>query len=149
MNEPRRTIPVPLPLAVWARDGLAAALAKAGLPNDDIHAAGPLFWRFERDDVPVGFGGLEIFEDQALLRSVVTLPPVRNRGIGTAIVASLEAEASIRGCRAIWLVTEKAAGFFVRLGYRACERSEAPTSVREAVPFAHPAAAAAMMKPLA
>jgi N-acetylglutamate synthase-like GNAT family acetyltransferase len=144
----RRTIPVPLPLAVWERDGLAAALAKAGLPTDEIHAAGPLFWRFESDDVPVGFGGLEIFADQALLRSVVTLPPVRSRGIGTAIVASLEAEASIRGCRAVWLVTERAAGFFARLGYRACERSEAPKPVREAAPFAHPAAAAAMMKQL-
>ncbi|HET7679464.1 MAG TPA: GNAT family N-acetyltransferase [Xanthobacteraceae bacterium] len=148
MTGRRRTIPVPLPLAVWERDGLAAALAKAGLPADDICAAGPMFWRFESDDVPVGFGGLEIFDDQALLRSVVTLPPVRNRGIGTAIVASLEAEASIRGCRAAWLVTEKAAGFFARLGYRACERSEAPKPVREAAPFVHPAAAAAMTKQL-
>jgi amino-acid N-acetyltransferase len=78
----------------------------------------------------------------------VTLPPVRSRGIGTAIVASLEAEASIRGCRAVWLVTERATGFFARLGYRACERSEAPKPVREAAPFAHPAAAAAMMKQL-
>ena len=112
MNERRRPIPIPLPLAVWERDGLAAALAKAGLPTEDIQASGPLFWRFENDDVPVGFGGLEIFEDQALLRSVVTLPPVRNRGIGRAIVVSLEAEASIRGCGAAWLVTEKAAGFF-------------------------------------
>ena len=149
MNERRRPIPIPLPLAVWEREGLAAALAKAGLPAEDIQAAGPLFWRFENDDVPVGFGGLEIFEDQALLRSVVTLPPVRNRGIGRAIVVSLEAEASIRGCRAAWLVTKKAADFFVRLGYRACERAEAPKAVREAPPFAYPAAAAAMMKRLA
>jgi amino-acid N-acetyltransferase len=118
------------------------------LPTDDICAAGPLFWRFESDDVPVGFGGLEIVADQALLRSVVTLPPVRHRGIGTAIVTSLEAEASIRGCRAAWLVTDKAAGFFARLGYRACERSEAPQPVREAAPFIHPAAASAMVKRL-
>ena len=148
MTDRRRTIPIPLPLAVWERDGLAAALAKAGLPADDIQAAGPLFWRFESDDVPVGFGGLEIFADHALLRSVVTLPPVRNRGIGKAIVAWLEAEASIRGCGAVWLVTEKAAGFFAGLGYRACERSEAPNAVREAAPFAYPAAAVAMMKRL-
>ncbi len=102
----------------------------------------PLFWRFENDDVPVGFGGLEIFGDQALLRSVVTLPPVRNRGIGNAIVASLETEARIRGCRAVWLVTEKAVAFFAGLGYRACERSEAPKIAREAASFACPATAA-------
>ena len=62
--------------------------------------------------MPVGFGGLEIFGDQALLRSVVTLPPVRNRGIGTAIVSTLEAEARIRGCLAVWLATDQAAAFF-------------------------------------
>ena len=98
--------------------------------------------------VPVGFGGLEIFGDQALMRAVVTLPPVRNRGIGSDIVALLETEARIRGCRTIWLTTNQAKDFFVRLGYRACERSEAPKPVREAAPFALPATATAMMKQL-
>jgi N-acetylglutamate synthase-like GNAT family acetyltransferase len=148
VTERRRPIPIPLPLAVWERDGLAAALAKAGLPADDLESPGLLIWRFENDDVPVGFGGLEIFGDQALLRSVVTLPPVRNRGIGTAIVATLEAEARIRGCRAVWLVTDQAAAFFRGRDYRACERSEAPASIRKAVTFVHPEAAAAMMKRL-
>jgi N-acetylglutamate synthase-like GNAT family acetyltransferase len=148
VTERRRPIPIPLPLAVWERDGLAAALAKAGLPADDLESPGLQFWRFENDDVPVGFGGLEIFGDQALLRSVVTLPPVRNRGIGTAIVTTLEAEARIRGCRAAWLVTDNAAAFFRGRGYRACERSEAPQLIREAAPFAHPETAAAMMKRL-
>ena len=148
MTERRRQIPIPLPLAVWERDGLAAALAKAGLPTDDIQSPGALFWRFENDDVPVGFGGLEIFGDQALLRSVVTLPPVRNHGIGTAIVASLETEARIRNCGAVWLVTDKAAAFFRQRGYRACERSEAPAQVRAATPFIYPAEAAAMTKRL-
>jgi N-acetylglutamate synthase-like GNAT family acetyltransferase len=143
-----RSVPVPLPLAVWERGGLAAALAKAGLPADDLESPGLLLWRFENDDVPVGFGGLEIVGDQALLRSVVTLPPVRNRGIGTAIVTTLEAEARIRGCRAAWLVTDKAADFFRGRGYRACERSEAPKAIREAAPFVHPETAAAMMKRL-
>jgi N-acetylglutamate synthase-like GNAT family acetyltransferase len=143
-----RPIPIPLPLAIWERDGLAAALAKAGLPADDLETSTAMFWRFENDDVPVGFGGLEIFGDQALLRSVVTLPPVRHHGIGTAIVKLLEAEARIRGCRAVWLATDKAGDFFRQRGYRACEREEAPQPIREAPPFVHPAAAPAMMKRL-
>jgi N-acetylglutamate synthase-like GNAT family acetyltransferase len=148
VKERPRPIPVPLPLAVWERDGLAAALGKAGLPTDDLQTTGAMFWRFENDDVPVGFGGLEIFSDHALLRSVVTLPPVRNRGIGTAILASLEAEASIRGCGAIWLVTDKAVDFFARRGYRACDRSEAPQQIRAAASFLRPITAAPMIKRL-
>jgi arsenate reductase/amino-acid N-acetyltransferase len=142
----QRSVPVALPLAVWEREGLAAALAKAGLSTEDLKSEQPLFWRFENDDVPVGFGGLEIFGDQALMRSVVTLPPVRNRGLGSYIVQLLETEARIRGCRAVWLSTRSAGDFFSRLGYCVCDRREAPAPIQQAAPFARPAAAQAMMK---
>jgi N-acetylglutamate synthase-like GNAT family acetyltransferase len=148
VTERHRSVPVPLPLAVWEREGLVAALAKAGLPAADIENEDALFWRFENDDVPVGFGGLEIFGDQALLRSVVALPPVRNHGIGTAIVASLETEARIRHCRAVWVVTDTARDFFARLGYRACERSETPQPIREGALFARCATGTVMTKRL-
>lgn len=83
-----------MPLAAWERDGLKTALAKAGLPADDIGDPHLLFWRFEsRANVPAGFGGLEIHHGDALLRSIVTLPPVRRLGMGSAIVAVLEIEA--------------------------------------------------------
>src|SRR6266446_4683900 len=87
-----------LPLAVWERDALKAALVKAGLPADDIAAPDRLFWRFEReDDMPAGFGGLEIHVPDALMRSVVILPPLRRRGIGRSIGAAVELEARQRG----------------------------------------------------
>ena len=153
MIERQRAIPVPIPipLASFEREGLAAALNKAGLPASDIQSDTPLFWRFENanNPVPVGFGGLEIFGNQALMRSVVTLPPVRKRGLGTHFVALLETEARIRGAHTIWIATgEAAVGFFARLGYRACERTEAPKPVQTAIAFVHPAASTAMVKRL-
>jgi GNAT superfamily N-acetyltransferase len=81
------------PLATWERDGLKAALARAGLPADDIQDDGPLFWRFERDDMPVGFAGIEVHGSDALLRSLVTLPPLRLQGVGGAMVDKMETEA--------------------------------------------------------
>ncbi len=137
------------PLAPFERDGLAAALTKAGLPVEDLEEPGPIFWRFENEDVPVGFGGLEIHGDQALLRSVVTLPPVRQRGIGGAIVAMLEMEARVRHCRNVWLLAP-AADFFTRFGYRQCERSEVPKPIQETAQFARlcPASAVVMTKRL-
>src|SRR5262249_61259629 len=63
------------PLAVWEREGLKAALVKAGLPADDVGDPRLLVWRFETfEDVPVGFGGLGAFRDGALLRPVGALP---------------------------------------------------------------------------
>jgi N-acetylglutamate synthase-like GNAT family acetyltransferase len=50
-------------------------------------------------------------------------PPVRRKGFGSAIVASLEEEAELRSCRSLWLSTTSAAEFFDRLGYVRCDRA--------------------------
>jgi N-acetylglutamate synthase-like GNAT family acetyltransferase len=142
----------PHPLRDGERAALAAALAKAKLPTEDIESPGRLFWRFEtRDEVPVGFGGLEVYGEDALLRSLVTLPPVRSRGVGAAMVAALEFEARLHGCRSMWLITTTAADFFARLGYVRCERAVVPPAIRETTEFSTlcPANADVLMKQLA
>jgi amino-acid N-acetyltransferase len=128
---------VALPLKLGERGALSKALARARLPADDLEAPGPLFWRFETaDSLPVGFGGLEIHGEDALLRSLVILPPLRARGIGAAVVGWLETEAALCQCRAIWLLTDQAAGFFDRLGYAKCDRAVVPENIRETRQFA-------------
>ena len=123
------------PLAIWEREGLKAALGRAGLPAHDIEAEGPLFWRFERDDVPVGFAGIEVHGTDALLRSLVTLPPVRQRGVGGAMVAKMETEARARGARAIYLMADDGA-FFAKLGYAPCAHDRVPPAIAASAPFA-------------
>src|SRR5258708_36045599 len=94
------------PLAAWERDGLKAALLKVRLPADDVGDARVLFWRFETvEDIPVGFGGLEIHGGDALLRSLVTLPPLRQIRMGATMVATVEAEARARSCHGIFVLT--------------------------------------------
>jgi amino-acid N-acetyltransferase len=138
-----------IPLATWERDGLKTALIKAGLPADDVEDAQPLFWRFESyQDIPVGFGGLEVHGSDALLRSVVTLPPVRQVGIGSTIVDMLEGEARARNCRAIYLLTTSQTNFFAGLGYAPCARDAVPNAVQQSRQFTTlcPSTANAMVK---
>ena len=138
-----------LPLAAWERDGLKAALAGAGLPTDDIAEPGRYFWRYSiNDQVPVGFGGLEVHGEDALLRSVVTLPPLRGRGLGRKIVAGLEVEALALKCTVVYLLTTTAQDFFAKLGYAAVERASVPAAIRATAQFASlcPDTAAVMMK---
>ncbi len=139
-----------LPLAPWERDGLRAALARAGLPADDIETEGPLFWRFEREDVPVGFAGIEVHGTDAVLRSLITLPPLRERGIGGAMIEKMDVEARARGASTIYLLTRDLVAFFARLGYVPCERDRLPPAIAAAGPFAQPslADATAMVKQL-
>ena len=144
---PRRRL-LATPLAAWERDGLKAALLKARLPADDVGDARLLFWRFETTDIPVGFGGLEIHGSDALLRSLVTLPPLRQIGMGADMVAMLETEARALNCYAIYLLTASDAKFFGRLGSGPCVRSDVPEAVRGSRQFAELCAptAAAMVK---
>ena len=135
------------PLAPWERDGLRAALTKTGLPADDVADPRLYFWRFETyEDVPVGFGGMGIHDSDAVLRSIVTLPPVRQLGMGGAIVAKLEDEARAHKCHAIYLVTTSEEEFFADHGYAPCKRGEVPAAVRASGEFAAlPASASVMM----
>jgi N-acetylglutamate synthase-like GNAT family acetyltransferase len=139
-----------MPLATFERDGLKAALRKAGLPCEDVEQSGPLFWRFDtEDDIPAGFAGLELHGLDALLRSLVTLPPRRGAGVGRAIVAALEQEARLRGCEAIYLLAP-APDYFARAGYAALSRAAVPEAIRASSQFHSPicASAAAMVKEL-
>jgi len=142
---------VAIPLAPWEREGIKAALVKAKLPADDVADARVLVWRFEAiEGTPVGFGGLEIFGRDALLRSLVTLPPLRQVGMGSAMVATLETEARALKCDAIYLLTASGTDFFARLGYAICARNDVPHAVRGSREFAAlcPADAVAMFKRL-
>jgi amino-acid N-acetyltransferase len=132
---PRRLLAIPL--APWERDGLKAALVKSGLAVEDIGNPAILFWRFESlEDIPVGFGGIELHGRDALLRSVVTLPPLRKVGMGAAIVAGLEIEARALKCEGAYVITACLRKFFARLGYVNCAADNVPEEIRASGEFA-------------
>ncbi len=125
------------PLPQWERSALILALGRAGLATDDVDKPGRLFWRFEtREQVLVGFGGLEVYAPDALIRSVLTVPPVRGHGYGRALVEALEVEAVVLKCATAWLITTSAPDFFAHLGYVACPRDAAPAVIRATRQFA-------------
>jgi amino-acid N-acetyltransferase len=124
------------PLAAWERDGIKTALIKTGLQADDVTDPRLLLWRFESSaDIPAGFGGLEIHGRDALMRSIVILPPLRGMGMGSAIVTALEGEARALNCRSVYLITLSEADFFARLGYGACRRTDVPEAIQQSHHF--------------
>ncbi len=131
-------------------DGLRAALAGAGLPVDDLADAGRSFYRFSRDGETVGFGGLELYGEAALLRSIVVLSDRRGFGFGHAITSGLLDQAHRKGAGAAYLLTESAAPFFLSLGFRPVAREEAPAEIRMTRQAASlcPASAALMVRSL-
>ncbi len=104
-------------------------LTLADLPTSDL-ADGARFYAVEDEVDLIGFGGLEGTGPDQLVRSVVTVPGLRHRGLGPTVVGRLVDQARRDGAQRLWLLTTKADRFFADLGWMAVERARAPQTVR-------------------
>lgn len=84
----------------------------------------------------VACGGIEVCGPNGLLRSLAVHPSARSRGLGTVLVASLEARARQLGISSLHLLTEDAVAYFERLGYRRLRRTDAPDAIAQTPQFA-------------
>ncbi|MBP2295501.1 arsenic resistance N-acetyltransferase ArsN2 [Azospirillum rugosum] len=115
---------------------LAELLAADGLPTGDLTAPGRHFWRVEDGDGLLGYGGLEAYGADGLLRSVVVPVERRGGGAGRAVVAAVSEEARRLGVERLWLLTIGVAGFFERLGFQRADRKSAPADIAASAQFA-------------
>lgn len=123
----------PLTINQVTLDGLpalAAALGAASLPADDIDLPGRTFYRFTSPaGEVVGYGGVELYGSDALLRSIVVQPGHRRHGYGKAVVARLMAEAGAAKVKAAYLLTTSAKAFFEKAGFTVIDRAAAPAAI--------------------
>ncbi len=98
-------------------------LETEGLPVDILEHQKWKLWVAEESGLVVGSGALEVYGEDALLRSVAIDKRLKGQGLGKKMVEFLEKEALRRGVRTLWLLTETAAWFFPRLGYDTVPRS--------------------------
>lgn len=132
----------------WPR--LATLLTDSALPLEGLedHLDATIV---ARDATTIlGCAGLEVYGADALLRSVAVAADHRGRGLGEALTAAAIALARRRNVRAIYLLTETAAGFFPRFGFEETTRATVPAAVKQSVEFASvcPASATVMVLPL-
>lgn len=112
-------------------EAVCRVLEAAKLSSGDLHAAQLEHFRgIYEGDVLVAVGGIEPHGRDALLRSVVTTPEARGRGLAGQIVGELEAYARRIGIELICLLTETAEGYFEQSGYEVCRRDQAPATIR-------------------
>jgi amino-acid N-acetyltransferase len=95
----------------------------------------------------IGCAALELYGNDALLRSVAVEPSFKGSGVGTGLtVAALEL-ARRHHVRRVYLLTETAAEFFPRFGFAPVQRGAVPAAVRQSVEFTRlcPESAAVML----
>ena len=110
---------------------LVDALMETHLLADDLQGADRCFFRFRRlGGAVVGYGGFERYGGDALLRSMVVLPPMRGTGIGRNLARLLLRRAFDDGARQAYALTTTAAAFFEKIGFAPLDRGAAPASIR-------------------
>jgi amino-acid N-acetyltransferase len=117
------------------REAVHALLRSCGLPLDGFDE--PIVTAIVARDATrvAGSAALELYPPYALLRSVAVKPSYRGRGLGQFLTAEALALARARGIGAVYLLTETAAGFFPRFGFRPVTRETVPLEVRQSVEF--------------
>jgi len=126
-------------------------LAANGLPTEDLNPQShPEFLVIRRDGRLAGVVGLERFANAGLLRSLAVRPGHRRHGYGIALTEAVERRAAQAGLATLFLLTQTAEEFFRHRGYRAIERSEAPSDIRSNAQFRSlcPASAVCMKREL-
>jgi len=125
------------PVFAGQRNMIVELLRAAGLPVEDLPSSLDQFLVTCEDELITGIIGMEVYGRQALLRSMLVLPSHRKQGIASLLVKQLEKNAREQGIRELFLLTESAAPFFARLGYKATDRSQAPHSIQQSAEFRH------------
>jgi amino-acid N-acetyltransferase len=129
---------------------IQALLQRSGLPTSDLESAQPEFAVVRENGQVIAAGALQRFGSSALLRSVVVAPDRRASGLGQAVVRELERMARATQVGRLVLLTQTAAEFFARQGYRVIERSTVPQDIQGSEEFRSlcPSSAICMAKSL-
>jgi amino-acid N-acetyltransferase len=110
-------------------------LCSSNLPSQDIVEHIDNFVVIEENEIIIGVGGLEISGRVGLVRSIVVAPEHRGNGIGKKIYKLLEIKANDLGINTLYLLTESAAEYFLKLGFVIKDRADVPLSVMETKQF--------------
>ncbi len=132
-------------------DKLKVFLQENKLPFQDVSLSDSYYLIYQNDEGQiVASGGLELYGNCALLRSIAVDGKYRGQMIGHQVVLELLNEARHRQLKSIYLLTETAQRFFEQRGFAIVNRSVAPTQILQSTEFKStcPASAICMHKSL-
>lgn len=93
---------------------IQSLLKLSGLPFEDCGEHLRNFIILEKDNQLIGVGGLEIYGEVALLRSIAVLSSYQGRGFGHKFYNQLRAKALENGVKQLFLLTETAEQYFIQ-----------------------------------
>jgi amino-acid N-acetyltransferase len=130
------------------RTQIIELLAAEKLPVDDLPETLDNFIVAIQDGAVVGVGGIEVYGNYGLLRSLAVHPEYRGAGIAGKLLARLDNISKQKGLSELYLLTETAPAYFEQKNYNKITREDVPADVQRSSEFSHvcPVSAIAMKK---
>ncbi|HYF29612.1 MAG TPA: arsenic resistance N-acetyltransferase ArsN2 [Chitinophagaceae bacterium] len=119
------------------REAIIGLLQSEKLPVEDLSDNLQHFLVATDNGTVIGVVGLETYDQNGLLRSLVVRPEYRKMKIAVSLVNELENMARNAGLNNLYLLTETAQGFFAKNGYETIHREQAPESLKQSTEFSH------------
>jgi amino-acid N-acetyltransferase len=130
------------------RDKIIELLVAEKLPVADLPQMLENFIVAIQDGSVVGVGGIEVYGNYGLLRSLAVYPNNRSTGIAGKLLERLDKMSKQQGLKELYLLTETAPAYFEQKHYIEITRDDVPNEVRQSSEFSHvcPVSAIVMKK---
>jgi amino-acid N-acetyltransferase len=130
------------------RDKIIELLAAEKLPVADLPETLDNFIVAIQDGSVVGVGGIEVYGNYGLLRSLTVHPDHRGAGIAGKLLTRLDHISKHYGLSDLYLLTETAPAYFEQKNFGKITRDEVPAEVQCSSEFSHvcPVSAIVMRK---
>jgi len=113
-----------------------ALLKASGLPVGDLKLGETyLIGCYDEEGTLLGTGGLEFYNSFALMRSIAVDPNHKGNAIGKKIINNLIANAKSKAILEVYLLTETARSYFLRIGFADIERDKVPAEIKRSTEF--------------
>ncbi|MHA2202765.1 MAG: GNAT family N-acetyltransferase [Candidatus Hodarchaeales archaeon] len=102
------------------------------LPIEGVKDQFHNFFIIRKDKMTVG---IEINGNVGLLRSMAIHPTFQGKGYGLQMASKVEEYSAEKGLHSIYLLTETAEKFFLKLGYKFISREDTDPKVKQSIEF--------------
>jgi len=132
------------------KEAIIALLQSEKLPVEDLPVNLQNFFVAMDNGFVIGAIGLEVYDKDGLLRSLVVKSEYRKMKIAQGLIGEIEKFGTRLGLKNIYLLTETAQIYFIRKEYQVIERKEVPELLKQSSEFTYacPASATLMKKSL-
>ncbi len=110
-------------------------LKLVNLPVEGVKEHFNDFFVVKKEKTIVGCVGMEIYENVGLLRSVAIHPSFQGKRIGQKMVIKMEAYSLEKRIQTIYLLTDTAENFFLKLGYKIIPREDTDQRIKQSIEF--------------